>query len=287
MSLYSGKRIHSYEWKEIPIDEEVIQQVEELAMEEEATEMKRGYPVFTWKRRFLDDPELNVNDADGDNRSEILPGDNLDDDINNEVEEDNDDEEQIEQHLIAPNNENDDFEGLVDNEEEENIGDNNKGTNYITDESSVNENTNDDDNNGNELDDEKLMSDITDNMDTIHEETEEIDNDDDNMNEDEGKGIEVELNASGRPKRKCAGAGIERLEMSLDNNKKYASVKGKRYQLTMESKKHPLIRRGQSFMGVAANYLFAQVTEHTQMSAKAGIKKFGDRAVTAMLSEYN
>ena len=210
MSLYSGKRIHSYEWKEIPIDEEVIQQVEELAMEEEATEMKRGYPVFTWKRRFLDDPELNVNDADGDNRSEILPGDNLDDDINNEVEEDNDDEEQIEQHLIAPNNENDDFEGLVDNEEEENIGDNNKGTNYITDESSVNENTNDDDNNGNELDDEKLMSDITDNMDTIHEETEEIDNDDDNMNEDEG----------GRPKRKCAGAGIERLEMSLDNNKK-------------------------------------------------------------------
>ena len=98
------------------------------------------------------------------------------------------------------------------------------------------------------------MSDITDNMDTIHEETEEIDNDDDNMNEDEGKGIEVELNASGRPKRKCAGAGIERLEMSLDNNKKYASVKGKRYQLTMESKKHPLIKRGQSFMGVATNY---------------------------------
>ena len=110
MSLYSGKRIHSYEWKEIPIDEEVIQRVEELAMEEEATEMKRGYPVFTWKRRFLDDPELNVNDADDDNRSEILPGDNLDDNINNDVEEDNDDEEQIEQHLIVPNNENDDFE---------------------------------------------------------------------------------------------------------------------------------------------------------------------------------
>ena len=40
------------------------------------------------------------------------------------------------------------------------------------------------------------------------------------------------------------------------------------------------------FMNVAANYLFAQVTEHSQMSAKAGIKRFGDRAVAAMLSEY-
>ena len=36
MSLYSGKRMHSYEWKELPIDEEVIARVEELAEEEEA-----------------------------------------------------------------------------------------------------------------------------------------------------------------------------------------------------------------------------------------------------------
>ena len=40
-----------------------------------------------------------------------------------------------------------------------------------------------------------------------------------------------------------------------------------------------------SFMSVATNYLFAQVTEHAQMSAKAGIKCFGDRAVAAMLRE--
>ena len=47
MSLYSGKRIHGYEWRELPIDEEVITRVEELAEEEEAPEMKRGYPIFT------------------------------------------------------------------------------------------------------------------------------------------------------------------------------------------------------------------------------------------------
>ena len=38
-------------------------------------------------------------------------------------------------------------------------------------------------------------------------------------------------------------------------------------------------------MSVAANYLFTQVNKHAQLSAKTGIKKFGDRAVAAMLSE--
>jgi len=47
ISLYSGKRIHSYEWKELSIDEEVVDRVEEIAVNEEATEMKRGYPIFT------------------------------------------------------------------------------------------------------------------------------------------------------------------------------------------------------------------------------------------------
>ena len=41
-----------------------------------------------------------------------------------------------------------------------------------------------------------------------------------------------------------------------------------------------------SFMNVAANYLFTQTTDHAQMSAKAGIKKFGAKAITAMLNEY-
>ena len=43
MPLYSGKRIHSYEWTELPIDEDITDRVEELADLEEAPEMKRGY----------------------------------------------------------------------------------------------------------------------------------------------------------------------------------------------------------------------------------------------------
>ena len=39
-------------------------------------------------------------------------------------------------------------------------------------------------------------------------------------------------------------------------------------------------------MSVATNVLFTQVLEHAQMSAKADIKRFGDRALAAMISEY-
>ena len=60
------------------------------------------------------------------------------------------------------------------------------------------------------------------------------------------------MNASGRPKRKCVGKEVDRF----------------------------------SFMNVAANYLFAQATDHTQMPARAGIKKFGAKAISAMLNEY-
>ena len=47
MSLYSGKRVHSYNWTDLPIDNDVIHRVEELAKEEEAAIMTKGYPVFT------------------------------------------------------------------------------------------------------------------------------------------------------------------------------------------------------------------------------------------------
>ena len=54
--------------------------------------------------------------------------------------------------------------------------------------------------------------------------------------------VEVELNAAGRPKRQCAGAGVERLEMSIDNSKEYAYVKEKKYALAMNSSKHPPLK---------------------------------------------
>ena len=89
-----------------------------------------------------------------------------------------------------------------------------------------------------------------------------------------------------RSNREGAGQGVERLEMSLGNDREYASIRNKNYQFVMLNDRHPTRKEGKSFMNVAANHLFAQVSEHTQMSAKAGIKKFGDQAVAAMISEY-
>ena len=295
MSLYSGKRIHSYEWKELPIDEDVISRVEELAEEEEAPEMKRGYPIFTWKQRMIDAPDLNINDAVEDALEVPLHIENIGaqgaEPIVEDNEEQNDDlnqgaNDELDEHVIIDNDAEENNELLEFNEEEEQ----NNETNYITDEGDtdieieqedMNTST---DNNENENDD-PIMQSIPEETNVTETEEEIIVEDviDENAEED---GIEVELNASGRPRRQCAGQGVERLEMSMDNNKEYASVRDNKHQFVMQSDEHPLIRGDKSFMSVAANYLFAQVTEHAQMSAKAGIKKFGDRAVAAMLSEY-
>ena len=48
MSLHSGKRIHGYKWKELPIDEHVIERVEAMAEEQEQPIMHRGMPSFEW-----------------------------------------------------------------------------------------------------------------------------------------------------------------------------------------------------------------------------------------------
>jgi len=44
--LYSGKRIHSYVWREIPIGDETIAQVENIAKNEKAKRLTDRYPMF-------------------------------------------------------------------------------------------------------------------------------------------------------------------------------------------------------------------------------------------------
>ena len=44
MSLHTGRRIHGYNWKELPIDEHVIERAESLAEVENQTIMHHGYP---------------------------------------------------------------------------------------------------------------------------------------------------------------------------------------------------------------------------------------------------
>jgi hypothetical protein len=254
MLLYSGKRLHSYEWKELPIDDDVINRVEELASRENAPTMINGYPVFTWARRNLE--HLNIEPDD-------------DDDENNDMDEDED------SIIILEDND----EQLNMNEEAM-IEEAENDINYVTEEE-IDDSEQDD---VEEQDDD--MNNI--NIDTEVETTgiEE----DDIMNKDTTE--ETKLNESiisndnnNRPRRWNAGAGVERLEMS-HGTKEYASISNKQF-LTVKGKMIGARERGakESFMSLAADVLFAQVGEFSQMTAKAGIKKFGDKAVAAMLQE--
>ena len=48
MSLHSGKRIHGYNWDELPIDDYVIERVEALAMEQGQPLVHDVVPSFEW-----------------------------------------------------------------------------------------------------------------------------------------------------------------------------------------------------------------------------------------------
>ena len=49
MSLYTGKKLHSYVWTELPIDNDVIKRVEELATQEQQPFLLDNHPIFEWE----------------------------------------------------------------------------------------------------------------------------------------------------------------------------------------------------------------------------------------------
>ena len=48
MSLYTGKRLHSYIWEEIPIDQDTINRVNQIAPEEKQPVLDNKQPLFEW-----------------------------------------------------------------------------------------------------------------------------------------------------------------------------------------------------------------------------------------------
>ena len=48
MSLYTGRCIHIYDWKELPIDKYVIERLESLADAENQPIVHQGYPILEW-----------------------------------------------------------------------------------------------------------------------------------------------------------------------------------------------------------------------------------------------
>jgi hypothetical protein len=109
------------------------------------------------------------------------------------------------------------------------------------------------------------------------------DNNEQETSEDDN---EITNSTNNRPRRQNAGAGVKQLEMG-HGTKEYASITNKQF-LTVKGEKIGARERGakELFMSVAVDVLFVQVGEFSQMTAKAGIKRFGDRPVAAMLQEF-
>ena len=57
MSLYTGKKLHAYVWKELPIDENVIERVEYLATKEKQPYHMDNNPIFEWSPGIAVDEE--------------------------------------------------------------------------------------------------------------------------------------------------------------------------------------------------------------------------------------
>ena len=280
MSLYSGKRIHSYHWQEAPIDDDIVDRVEALALEEEALVMARGFPTFTWKQRSVEGMGYDPLDA-------------TDEDIIHDTSNDADDsaESNVDSNSYGDHG---DDEGELSMDESSHSDDDLLSFDSSSDENNENlprhEGKEDLEYEDESLDDVEVIREENVEVQEIPRVTEVVENVEGEVREHTAEVQEGVTNiveeGNGRPRRDCVGQGVERLEMSLDNNKECASVKSHHYVFGMTEDEHPLHRGNTSFMSVAASFLFAQVTEHARMSAKAGIKRFGDRAVAAMLSEY-
>ena len=80
MSLWSGRKIHAYEWEELPIDEEIIDKVKELALKEKQPKLVDGLPIFEWNSKYI--MEDNINDSDVSNQDRAMEDEIVDlDDI--------------------------------------------------------------------------------------------------------------------------------------------------------------------------------------------------------------
>ena len=65
--VWSGRRIHTKIWEELPIDDEAIEQVHKLAQEQDKPIMRNGYPLFEWSPGVdVDDPEEDYDKLDKD-----------------------------------------------------------------------------------------------------------------------------------------------------------------------------------------------------------------------------
>ena len=332
MSLDTGRVIHSYDWRELPINDFVINRVHDLALQEGQPLLVDGFPIFEYAPGVPmdiapvellnnDDPPPPLNEDDG-NTIDIS------DDSDAEYAYETQDEDQ---GAVIPDNlqhdvifENDDENETNDPSSEYDSSDLISFDSDYSSESTINPNHHptDDQNSSSEgynsettIEPRSEPSDSPNNSDYSSEPSAEpsdapsdtpSDTSSDtptttprdvpgavtnngNTNNDDTNSVESESSAIGaipqrervdteynrnRPRRTTAGRGVRRLE-PRHGVKSYRS-RAFQFLQQKESERNNV----HNYLKISSEVMFVQ------MSAKKGIKQFGERAVAAMIKEY-
>ena len=81
MSLYTGKRINSYVWNELPISDKIVERIREMAKEQKQSKLTNGAPIFEWdsvnnNRNETDNVEEENVEEEKDEEDELCENDN-------------------------------------------------------------------------------------------------------------------------------------------------------------------------------------------------------------------
>ena len=216
MSLYSGKKIHAYEWNELPINDEVIAQVESLAAKEKQPKIIDKAPLFEWNTG------VEIDDQPVEDFDETEINENDEEVIINEQQENIDVVEQGEDVEIEERDVPDNM--VTDDETDDDKVDEDEDLVFENDRlEPINEVESDSEDEESDVDNENVIS-----------EEEEIVEDSDSDNEgntsreavyETNEGVEIEIEDSddvsetvteGRPRRANAGGGVDRYEPSFE-----------------------------------------------------------------------
>ena len=285
MSLYTGLKIHGYKWTELPIDDDVIDRVEEMADKQKAPKMINRSPLFEWRPGVPIEDEIfeieelhdNNNDADSVKSEERDKSFQDDEDKNDaDVPEDEDVVIDIDNNIVT------DQESDINSEESDKNEDQDKASIHDGDEDVSFGSEDIDDNIHINFDPDSDISDTE--MPTISEELEDIESTVEEQEELRS------ADTNNRPRRANAGTGVDRLQVG-SAGKYYTSVKNMQLMQAKSQNKDDLAAVGMrellhKAVGIIMTQFKADEQRYAQMPAKKGIKLFKKRAIAAMMKEF-
>jgi len=285
MSLNTGKRFHSKKWQVLPFNQDIINKVHSIAADENQPVMPDKVPIFEWAPGI--DFPYDFDEIETDSENEAAEGGIDEDEIVDRIQDhlavvSEDDQDETDEETSCADDGNVQQDNIIIHQEvvDDNIDHQDENSNdVIADEMTVTSSdfeynldhayVDEESTSTHDQDDETELS----STDHLANDPNEFDEHEDTIN------IPHTENEPRRSKRKGAGTGIKRLVPNR-NGKSYADIQSK--QMMNVRNKEVKKKRNRK----VANLLRA-VTRvvFTQMSAKKGFKKHGQKAVSAIFKE--